>query len=100
MAQPLHVPPKPAESAKIRNRLYEMTMNRMFKQVWEGSLSTYVSIQFFIGLVVVNSATLIVPWNVDEENERETFLYLSTGLSAMCNVLFAVEVLLPLHYMC
>ncbi|KAI1709388.1 ion transport protein [Ditylenchus destructor] len=33
MAQPLHVPPKPAESAKLRNRLYELTMSRPFKQV-------------------------------------------------------------------
>lgn len=32
MAQPLHVPPKPAESAKLRTRLYELTMGRPFKQ--------------------------------------------------------------------
>lgn len=33
MAQPLHVPPKPAESAKLRIRLYEITLSRWFKQV-------------------------------------------------------------------
>uniref|UniRef100_A0A915EG69 Ion transport domain-containing protein n=1 Tax=Ditylenchus dipsaci TaxID=166011 RepID=A0A915EG69_9BILA len=81
MAQPLHVPPKPAESAKLRNRLYELTMSRMFKQ-------------FYAILVVVNSATLVVPWNVEEEWDRLKFLYFSTGLSALCTVLFTVEILL------
>lgn len=33
MAQPLHVPPKPAESAKLRTRLYEITLSKWFKQV-------------------------------------------------------------------
>jgi hypothetical protein len=33
MAQPLHVPPKPSESAKIRSRFYELTTSRPFKRV-------------------------------------------------------------------
>lgn len=33
MAQPLHVPPKPAESAKLRIRLYEIILSKWFKQV-------------------------------------------------------------------
>ncbi|CAD5216869.1 unnamed protein product [Bursaphelenchus okinawaensis] len=81
MAQPLHVPPKPGESAKLRRRLYELTMGRNFKQ-------------FFVILVVVNSATLFVPWNPEEEKIRPTHLWFSTVISAMCNVLFTVEVLL------
>ncbi|KAK6022027.1 transporter, cation channel family protein [Ostertagia ostertagi] len=33
MAQPLHVPPKPPESAKLRSYLYDLTLSRAFKQV-------------------------------------------------------------------
>ena len=49
MAQPLHVPPKPAESERLRNELYELTMSRAFNH-------------FYAFLVVANSATLVVPW--------------------------------------
>nr|AXS78260.1 Sodium leak channel non-selective protein [Anisakis simplex] len=83
MAQPLHVPPKPAESAKLRRYLYEITMSRWFKQA-------------FAILVVVNSATLVIPWNVEEEeNSYKTLLFL-TGLSALANILFTVEILLKM----
>jgi hypothetical protein len=51
MAQPLHVPPKPGESARVRNRVYGWTISRLFKQ-------------FYAVLVVLNSATLVVPWFV------------------------------------
>lgn len=78
MAQPLHVPPKPAESAKLRNRLYELTLSKSFKQ-------------FYAILVVVNSATLVIPWNVEEERNRLKLLYLTTGFSAIFNLLFGVE---------
>ncbi|PIO64398.1 transporter, cation channel family protein [Teladorsagia circumcincta] len=33
MAQPLHVPPKPPESAKLRSYLYDLTLSRAFKQI-------------------------------------------------------------------
>lgn len=33
MAQPLHVPPKPAESSKLRRALYEIALSKWFKQV-------------------------------------------------------------------
>jgi hypothetical protein len=32
MAQPLHIPPKPAESAYIRCSLYELVMSKAFNQ--------------------------------------------------------------------
>jgi sodium leak channel non-selective protein len=79
MAQPLHIPPKPSESATFRRTLYELTMSRPFNQ-------------FFAALVVLNSATLIFPWNVEEEEEKNEFLYIVTALSAVLNMLFAVEV--------
>ena len=79
MAQPLHIPPKPSESATFRRTLYELTMSRPFNQ-------------FFTALVVLNSATLIFPWNVEEEEEKNEFLYIVTALSAVLNMLFAVEV--------
>ncbi|VDK39977.1 unnamed protein product [Gongylonema pulchrum] len=84
MAQPLHVPPKPPESAKLRTRLYELSMSRFFNQV-------------FATLVLINSATLAIPWNVEEEAERkinneEYKLFFATALSAVINMLFAVEV--------
>uniref|UniRef100_A0A914H0J3 Ion transport domain-containing protein n=1 Tax=Globodera rostochiensis TaxID=31243 RepID=A0A914H0J3_GLORO len=65
MAQPLHVPPRPAESARLRNSLYALSM-----------------------------ATLAVPWSVDEEEERRTLLLTFTSFSAICICLFAVEILL------
>jgi sodium leak channel non-selective protein len=80
MAQPLHIPPKPSESATFRRTLYELTMSRPFNQ-------------FFTTLVVLNSATLIFPWNVEEEEEKNEFLYIVTALSAVLNMLFAVEVI-------
>ncbi|KAI1704443.1 ion transport protein [Ditylenchus destructor] len=82
MAQPLHVPPKPSESATLRRRLYELTMSRFFNQL-------------FAVLVVLNSACLLLPWNVEEEqNEMHKVLYFITALSAFINCLFAVEILL------
>ncbi|KAI6241045.1 Sodium leak channel non-selective protein [Aphelenchoides fujianensis] len=83
MAQPLHVPPKPAESAKLRIRLYELTMSRSFKQ-------------FFVILVLVNSATLVIPWNVDEEQSRAYYLFILTAVSAFCNLLFTLEIVLKI----
>lgn len=79
MAQPLHVPPKPSESAKLRTRLYDLTLGRTFKQI-------------FTVLVVVNSLTLIVPWNVEEEKARPVVVNSLTACSAVITLLFAVEV--------
>ncbi|PIO61799.1 transporter, cation channel family protein [Teladorsagia circumcincta] len=81
MAQPLHVPPKPPESAKLRSYLYDLTLSRAFKQS-------------FAILVVVNSFTLVVPWNVEEEKQRRNVLFGLTVLSAFCNILFTIEILL------
>uniref|UniRef100_A0A183C2M9 Transporter, cation channel family protein n=1 Tax=Globodera pallida TaxID=36090 RepID=A0A183C2M9_GLOPA len=81
MAQPLHVPPRPAESARLRNSLYALSMGRTFKN-------------FYAILVVLNSATLAVPWSVDEEEERRILLLTFTSFSAICICLFAVEILL------
>lgn len=83
MAQPLHVPPKPPESARLRNYLYELTLGKRFDQL-------------FNCLVIVNSATLMYPWNEEEEHERGRELLAVTALSAVINVCFAVEVSLPL----
>uniref|UniRef100_A0A183C3H4 Sodium leak channel NALCN n=1 Tax=Globodera pallida TaxID=36090 RepID=A0A183C3H4_GLOPA len=83
MAQPLHIPPKPSESATFRRTVYELTMCRPFNQ-------------FFAAMVVLNSATLILPWNVEEEEDKHRFLYIVTALSAILNMLFAVEVLLKM----
>lgn len=204
MAQPLHVPPKPSESAKLRTRLYELSMSRPFAQVnafifhlifvclpsehradtstnrklnicrrrfqsfhsivWTAKItvelfvaesshgmsqiifcflwinaanlvcsaaslalvimkrfqlvmvcisdpfisyttntnpseysSKRIRLQIFGALVVINSATLCIPWNVEEEAERrdndeEYKLFFATALSAIINILFAVEV--------
>ncbi|ETN72174.1 transporter, cation channel family protein [Necator americanus] len=81
MAQPLHVPPKPPESAKLRSYLYDLTLSRGFKQS-------------FAILVVINSFTLVVPWNVEEEKQRRNFLFGLTILSAFCNILFTIEIIL------
>ncbi|KAF8358128.1 nca-2 [Pristionchus pacificus] len=81
MAQPLHVPPKPSESAKIRSRLYELTLSKAFKQ------------SFFF-LVMINSTTLFIPWALEEEKERARALFGLTVLSAVCCVLFTIEILL------
>lgn len=83
MAQPLHVPPKPPESAKLRCYLYDLTTSRWFKQL-------------FAVLVVVNSFTLVIPWNVSEEQDRKTFLLCLTVISAICNILFTLECLLKM----
>ncbi|KAL3080227.1 hypothetical protein niasHT_035747 [Heterodera trifolii] len=83
MAQPLHIPPKPSESATFRRTLYELTMCRLFNQ-------------FFAAMVVLNSATLILPWNVEEEEDKHRLLYIVTALSAILNMLFAVEILLKM----
>ncbi|ETN82182.1 transporter, cation channel family protein [Necator americanus] len=79
MAQPLHVPPKPSESARLRTLFYELTLSRRFSQI-------------FAFLVLLNSACLVVPWNVEEEGERSTVLLSVTILSALINILFAVEI--------
>ncbi|VDM59301.1 unnamed protein product [Angiostrongylus costaricensis] len=81
MAQPLHVPPKPPESSKLRSYLYDLTLSKAFKQS-------------FAILVVVNSFTLVVPWNVEEEKQRRNVLFGLTVLSAFCNILFTVEIIL------
>ncbi|VDL70562.1 unnamed protein product [Nippostrongylus brasiliensis] len=81
MAQPLHVPPKPSESARLGTIFYELTLSPRFSQV-------------FAFLVLLNSACLIVPWNVEEEGERSTVLFSVTALSAIINILFAVEIIL------
>ncbi|CAB3403604.1 unnamed protein product [Caenorhabditis bovis] len=83
MAQPLHVPPKPPESAKMRCYLYDLTTSRSFKQL-------------FAALVVINSFTLVIPWNESEENDRKVFLLSLTLISAICNVLFTIECLLKM----
>ncbi|KAI6238408.1 Four domain-type voltage-gated ion channel alpha-1 subunit [Aphelenchoides fujianensis] len=83
MAQPLHVPPKPAESAVLRRRLYELTMSRTFNKL-------------FAFLVLLNSCTLLVPWNVEEEDQMHEFLYFLTAVSAVLNILFAIEVFLKM----
>ncbi|CAJ0583303.1 unnamed protein product, partial [Mesorhabditis spiculigera] len=81
MAQPLHVPPKPAESARLRIYLYELTLSRPFKQA-------------FALLVVINSFTLVVPWNVEEEKQRSSVLFVLTICAALCNILFTIEIIL------
>ncbi|PIC12425.1 hypothetical protein B9Z55_028444 [Caenorhabditis nigoni] len=83
MAQPLHVPPKPPESAKVRCYLYDMTTSRWFKQT-------------FAALVVLNSLTLIIPWNVSEERDRKKSLLTCTLFSALFNILFTLECLLKM----
>ncbi|XGW29936.1 hypothetical protein V3C99_009173 [Haemonchus contortus] len=81
MAQPLHVPPKPSESARLGTVFYELTLSRRFSQV-------------FAFLVLLNSACLIIPWNVEEEGERSSILFFVTALSAVINILFTVEIIL------
>ncbi|KAF7637845.1 hypothetical protein Mgra_00002820 [Meloidogyne graminicola] len=83
MAQPLHIPPKPSESSTFRRSIYELTMSRIFNQ-------------FFAALVVLNSATLIFPWNVEEEEQKNEFLFIVTAISAVLNLLFTVEILLKM----
>uniref|UniRef100_A0A0N5A4C0 Sodium leak channel non-selective protein n=1 Tax=Parastrongyloides trichosuri TaxID=131310 RepID=A0A0N5A4C0_PARTI len=83
MAQPLHVPPKPRDSAKFRKRVYDWTMSKTFNN-------------FFFYMVIFNSATLLVPWSVEEEKELSKFLYFVTFLSAIANVAFAIEVILKI----
>uniref|UniRef100_A0A1I7S1Q3 Sodium leak channel non-selective protein n=1 Tax=Bursaphelenchus xylophilus TaxID=6326 RepID=A0A1I7S1Q3_BURXY len=79
MAQPLHVPPKPAESSIVRRRFYEITMSRWFNKV-------------FAYLVLINSSTLLVPWSIEEEEAMNDILYFLTAVSGVCNVLFTVEI--------
>ncbi|KAK0421025.1 hypothetical protein QR680_015029 [Steinernema hermaphroditum] len=82
MAQPLHVPPKPAESAKLRTFLYDLTMKKWFKVV-------------FLYLVIFNSFTLLVPWSVEQEQVSNTLL-VATLVCATINILFVVEILLKM----
>ncbi|PIC33562.1 hypothetical protein B9Z55_013496 [Caenorhabditis nigoni] len=81
MAQPLHVPPKPSESARLRTKLYDLTMSRGFNQA-------------FALLVVLNSFTLVIPWNVEEEEQRATYVFTVTALAAFITMLFVVEIIL------
>ncbi|TMS38414.1 hypothetical protein L596_005144 [Steinernema carpocapsae] len=85
MAQPLHVPPKPAESAKLRRALYDITMTSWFNNI-------------FAGLVLLNSFTLFVPWNIEEEGEEQMHVVLNalTAFSGIINVLFTAEILLKI----
>ncbi|CAD6198464.1 unnamed protein product [Caenorhabditis auriculariae] len=83
MAQPLHVPPKPSESARLRTIFYDLTMSRWFNQA-------------FALLVLLNSATLIIPWNVEEEDQQATLIFIVTVLSAVINVVFAAEIILKI----
>uniref|UniRef100_A0A8R1DJ77 Sodium leak channel NALCN n=1 Tax=Caenorhabditis japonica TaxID=281687 RepID=A0A8R1DJ77_CAEJA len=83
MAQPLHVPPKPSESARLRTKLYDLTMSRWFNQA-------------FALLVVLNSFTLVIPWNVEEEEQRATYVFTVTACSAVMNMLFVVEIILKI----
>ncbi|CAD5207057.1 unnamed protein product [Bursaphelenchus okinawaensis] len=79
MAQPLHVPPKPAESSIIRRRFYEITMSKWFNKI-------------FAILVLVNSSTLLAPWSIEEEESQNELLYYLTALSGVVNVLFTIEI--------
>ncbi|GMT23316.1 hypothetical protein PFISCL1PPCAC_14613, partial [Pristionchus fissidentatus] len=81
MAQPLHVPPKPSESARIRTYFYDVTMSSKFNQL-------------FAILVVINSFTLIVPWNHGEEKGLSQILPIVTAISAIINLCFAIEIVL------
>uniref|UniRef100_A0A1I7YZN3 Transporter, cation channel family protein n=1 Tax=Steinernema glaseri TaxID=37863 RepID=A0A1I7YZN3_9BILA len=83
MAQPLHVPPKPAESAKLRRVLYDIAMASWFNNI-------------FAGLVLLNSFTLFVPWNVEEEDQMHVILNALTAFSGIVNVLFMGEILLKI----
>uniref|UniRef100_A0A7E4ZT64 Sodium leak channel NALCN n=1 Tax=Panagrellus redivivus TaxID=6233 RepID=A0A7E4ZT64_PANRE len=80
MAQPLHVPPKPDESAKWRTYLYELTTSKPFKQ-------------FYALLVLGVSGSLVIPWNVEEEKERPDALFYATVVASVCNILFTIEVI-------
>ena len=79
MAQPLHVPPKPWESANLRRSFYELTMSKTFNNI-------------FVFAVFLNSATLFLPWNVEEEGELPALLYTATTISAFVNICFGVEI--------
>ncbi|CAI5447137.1 unnamed protein product [Caenorhabditis angaria] len=83
MAQPLHVPPKPSESARLRTMTYELTMSRGFNQL-------------FALLVVLNSFTLVIPWNVEEADKQEAFLITVTVISGIINILFCIEIILKI----
>lgn len=48
--------------------------------------------QVFAILVVINSVTLFIPWNVEEEKNSYNALVFMTGVSAIANILFTVEV--------
>uniref|UniRef100_A0A7E4UYD6 Sodium leak channel NALCN n=1 Tax=Panagrellus redivivus TaxID=6233 RepID=A0A7E4UYD6_PANRE len=80
MAQPLHVPPKPSESAYLRRRFYEWTMSKWFNKA-------------FAFAIVLNTAMLFLPWNVEEEDELPIILFIATTMSAIINILFFVEVI-------
>ncbi|CAJ0935665.1 unnamed protein product, partial [Mesorhabditis belari] len=80
MAQPLHIPPRPAESARLRNFLYEIALSKPFKNAFDL-------------LVVLNSCTLVVPWNVEEEKQRAHVLFGLTLFAGISNILFIIEIL-------
>uniref|UniRef100_A0AC34QHG3 Ion transport domain-containing protein n=1 Tax=Panagrolaimus sp. JU765 TaxID=591449 RepID=A0AC34QHG3_9BILA len=80
MAQPLHVPPKPSESAYLRRRFYEWAMSKTFNSI-------------FAFAIVLNCATLFLPWSVDEEDELPMMLYAATTISAIIHISFAIEIM-------
>uniref|UniRef100_A0A915HXP5 Ion transport domain-containing protein n=1 Tax=Romanomermis culicivorax TaxID=13658 RepID=A0A915HXP5_ROMCU len=81
MAQPLHIPPKPPESAKTRLFLYRLTMSTYFKR-------------FFSICVILNSALLAIPWSSEEEmTESKETLKALVALCAILTLLFALEVI-------
>ncbi|KHJ80489.1 transporter, cation channel family protein [Oesophagostomum dentatum] len=59
-------------------------------------IANYTENRIFAFLVLLNSACLVVPWNVEEEGERTTILFSVTILSAIINILFAVEIVLKI----
>ena len=100
MAQPLHIPPKPAESAKMRAFFYRLALSSRFKR-------------FFTFLVCLNSFMLFLPvgsvrfeslqllplqWSVEEEEGTQvlafSFSIHDLTIASMCiTVLFAFEII-------
>ncbi|VDP46742.1 unnamed protein product [Soboliphyme baturini] len=81
MAQPLNIPRKPPESAKLRTFLYDLTMSVYFNR-------------FFTVCVLLNSTLLFIPWSVEEEQSdtKETLKAL-VALSAIFNLIFVIEII-------
>lgn len=109
MAQPLHVPLKPSTDSLLRRKIYQFTMSHFFNQVIVNFVKiflnnlaicifikkyTFSKLQIFAVFVILNSATLILPWDIAEENEKNQLLFFATALSAVINCLFTVEVII------